>query len=199
MIWREKRLLLAILAVLLLANAVYFFTYRVRYQARLDGVEQDLAQKQQQLEQARLARLRAEKRYQSYRQIERDVQRVYDEHWSTERARLTALIAEVKRLSQASSLVPPSYGFDQDKAKVVSAGSRGRTREIGVTEVGIAFAVNGTYEQVRRLINLLELSRQFVIIDQIGLTAQDGQSLAVNLHVKTLFRDETPRVAGKRL
>ena len=199
MIWREKRLLLAVLGVLLAANAIYFFTYRVRYQARLDGVEQDLTQKEQQLEQAHLARLRAEKRYHSYRQIERDVERVFDDHWSTQKERLTALIGEVKRLAVASSLEPPSYTFQQDEARQISGASR-RQRAVGANEVGIAFAVDGTYEQIRRLINLLELSRQFVIIDQIGLSsAADGQTLSVNLHLKTLFRDEKPGVASQRL
>jgi hypothetical protein len=197
MIWREKRVLLGVLAVLLAANAIYFFTYRVRYQARLDGVEQDLEQKEQQLEQAHLARLRAEKRYQSYRQIERDVQRVFDEYWSTQPERLTKMIGEVKRLAVASSLVPPSYAFDQDDAKQLDPNRR--RRDIGAKEVGVAFAVNGTYEQVRRLINLLELSQQFVIIDQIALAAAEGETLAVNLHLKTLFRDEKTGVASKRL
>ena len=68
---------------------------------------------------------------------------------------------------------------------------------IGTTTVEIAFTVQGTYEQSRRLINLLELSDQFVIIDGIGLAsisttnAAPGadKTLTLNIRLKTLFRD----------
>jgi hypothetical protein len=64
----------------------------------------------------------------------------------------------------------------------------------------MSFTVAGTYQQIRRLINLLELSRQFVIIDQISLTAATDQMLTLNLHLKTIFRDEQQQnVATNRL
>jgi len=197
MIWREKRALLIILGVLLAANTVYFFTYRVRYQSRLEDREQDLAQKQAELDQAHLARVRAERTYQSYRQIERDVQQVFDEHWSTQSERFTQLIGEVKRLTEASNMVPASYGFNRFALAETESGKRKRA-SIGANEVGITFGVEGTYEQVRRLINLLELSRQFVIIDQISLAQREGQTLTLSLRLKTLFRDEKP-AAGNQL
>ena len=57
--------------------------------------------------------------------------------------------------------------------------------------VTINFAVQGNYQQVRRLINLLELSQQFVIIDQITLASSENDRLTLNLQLKTLFRDTT--------
>jgi len=196
MIWRERRVLLIILGLLLAANTFYFFTYRVRYQARLTDREADLTQKEAELEQAQLARLRAERTYQSYRQIEHDVKEVFDEHWSTQNERLTKLIGEVKRLTEASSMLPASVGYSNAAVAGVEVGKK--KRAIGANEVGITFGVQGTYEQVRRLINLLELSRQFVIIDQISLTQAEGQTLNLSLRLKTLFRDEKP-VAGATL
>lgn len=191
MIWRERRVLLAILGALLLANLVFFFTYRVRFQGRVDSINDDLAQVEAQYEQARAARQKAEASFQSYRKVERDVAQVFDEHWSTQTQRFTALVAEVKRLAMASSLAPPSYGFSRASAK-----SGQRRANVGAEEVGIAFQVVGTYQQIRRLINLLELSRQFVIIDQIALSAHQGQTLTLNLNLKTLFRDERNPGAG---
>jgi hypothetical protein len=198
MIWREKRVLLIILGLLLLANTLYFFTYRVRYQSRLQDREDELAQKQAELDSAHAARLRAERTYQSYKQIERDVQQVFNEHWSTQAQRFTALVGEVKRLTQASNMTPASYGFSRYEVKESDPARRRQRAAIGASEVGIEFGVEGTYEQVRRLINLLELSRQFVIIDQISLAAREGNTLTLTLRLKTLFRDETP-VAGNRL
>ena len=199
MIWREKRVLLIVLGILLAANAVFFLTYRVQYQSRLNDLDERQAQAENKLNQTRAARVRAEQQYRSYKQVEADVARIYNDHWGTQSERLTAMIAEVKRLTVASSLVPQAIGFSETNVEVKTASERRiRKAPIGASEVGIEFGVSGTYEQVRRLINLLELSRQFVIIDGIGLAAGEGQNLNFSIHVKTLFRDGEP-VANKRL
>ncbi|HEX8172007.1 MAG TPA: hypothetical protein VF824_15830 [Thermoanaerobaculia bacterium] len=198
MIWREKRILLLILGVLLAANTLFFFTYRVRYQSRLDELDERKAAAQAQLNEARAARLQAEATLQSYKRVESDVAEIYDHHWATRAERLTALIGEVKHLAVASNLEPPAYAFDQKAVEVQSVSGRGRQASVGANEVGIAFSVEGTYGNVRRLINLLELSRQFVIIDSIGLTAREGQNLSLTIHLKTLFRDAAAD-AGQQL
>ena len=196
MMWREKRVILIFLALLLAANAVFFFTYRVQYQSRLDELDARLETVNGELQQARATRLRSEATLAGYRRAEGDVNTVFNDYWSTQQRRLTALIIEVKRLAIASSLVPASYSFDQGAAK--SASERGsRALTVGATEVGVSFTVTGSYQQVRRLINLLELSRQFVIIDQLALTASEGDTLSMNLHLKTLFRDELSPDGGK--
>jgi hypothetical protein len=199
MIWREKRILLGILGVLLAANTMFFFTYRVQYQSRLDDLDARLEAAEQSLAQARQARLTTERQIQGYRKVEADIAEVFDQHWSTQPKRFTAVVGEVKRLAIASSLNPLSYTFDQSEAETRTAGTR-RIKNIGATEVGMSFTVQGTYEQIRRLINLLELSRQFVIIDQISLTAAQEQLLSLSLQLKTIFRDDQQaRVATNRL
>jgi Tfp pilus assembly protein PilO len=197
MIWREKRILLIILALILAANAIFFFTYRVRYQSRIDELDGRLAQVQGELDQARTARVQAEQTLQSYRKVENEVLAVFDEHWSTQSLRFTKLFGEVTRLATASGLTPAAYSFKLGDAKRVSTGSRRQT--LGATEVEISFGVQGTYEQIRRLINLLELSRQFVIIEGITLNSADAQVLSLDLQLKTIFRDEQPDAATKPL
>lgn len=194
MIWREKRNLLILLALILAANAMFFFTYRVRYQSRLTAMDTRLEEVEQELSQARAARVKAEQAFAGYRKVEGDVLEVFNEHWSTQEERFTQLVMEVKRLAEASSLVPAAYSFGRGTTKRVSTGS---SREaLGASEVSINFGVKGTYEQVRRLINLLELSRQFVIIEGIALSSGDGNQLDLALKLKTLFRDEQ-RGAGR--
>jgi Tfp pilus assembly protein PilO len=198
-IWQEKRTLLIILGVLLAANTMFFFTYRVQYQSRLDDLDARLEAAEKSLAQAQQARLTTERQIQGYRKVEADITEVFDTHWSTRQKRLTAMIAEVKRLAIASSLNPLSYSFEQSGADTRVRASR-RTEDIGANEVGMSFTVSGTYEQIRRLINLLELSRQFVIIDQVSLSAAQDQTLTLNLHLKTIFRDDRQaRVATNRL
>lgn len=192
MIWREKRTLLIVLGILLAANTVFFFTYRVQYQSRLDALDERMAMAESQLVRARRERADTERTLQSYRGVERDVKAVFEQHWSTREQRLTALIAEVKRLALASGMQPQAYAFRQTQASAAADRKR-RVERIGATEVGISFAVDGSYEQVRRLINLLELSNQFVIIDQITLVSREGDHLTLNLQLKTLFRGESAR------
>jgi hypothetical protein len=184
MIWREKQLLLVLLGILLLANLIFFFTYRVQYETRLKDFDTRLAESESKLEQARAARINAERQLAAYRKLQRDVQDVYDTRWSTQSARLAPLITEVKRLAVASQLVPESYNFGL-------LGSKGGT-DFGAQTLGITFSVRGTYQQVRRLLNLLELSQQFVIVDQVSLNSAAEGTLTLNLHVKTLFRNPGP-------
>jgi hypothetical protein len=197
MIWREKRTLLIILGLVLLANTMFFFTYRVQYQSRLDTLDTRLAQVENQLAQARTARIRAEETLQSFRKVETDVFAVFNEHWATQPERFTKLFAEVMRLATASSLVPTSYTFNRATNQRSSTG--GKRPSLGVNEVGISFGVEGTYAQARRLINLLELSQQFVIIESITLSASEEQRLSLNLQLRTIFRDEQSGVAQNRL
>lgn len=187
MIWKEKRILLIVLALLLAANAVFFFTYRVRYENRLHDLESRREDATRDLRAARSSREAAQQQLTAYGRIQQDVDQVYIERWSTQQRRLAAMIIEVKRLAAASDFEPRSYSFKRDDTK----GERKSMKESpGATAVNISFSVEGKYEQVRRLINLLELSQQFVIINQIALTSNSGSVLTMTLDIKTLFRDE---------
>jgi Tfp pilus assembly protein PilO len=190
MIWREQKLLLIGLGVLLAANLVFFFTYRVQYQERLSELDAKKAQAQTRLDQARAARVTAERQLAGYRKVQREVQDVYDNRWSTQTARLAAMITEIKRLTVASQLVPQTINFDHSPAGKGGA-------QFAAATVGMTFTVTGTYQQVRRLINLLELSQQFVIVDRVSLTSSNEGVLTLGLHVRTLFRDTSPPPPGR--
>lgn len=179
---REKQLLLIILGLVLAANTIFFFTYRVRYEQRLQDFQSRQEEAQQRLDQARFARQSAERQLAGYRKIENDVQDIYNVRWATQAQRLASLITEVKRLAVASQLVPKSYAFTQGEPKTK------RSKKVDATQVGISFMVEGNYQQVRQLINRLEGSPQFVILDQISLNSGNNQMLTLNLQVKTLFR-----------
>ncbi|HEX9161134.1 MAG TPA: hypothetical protein VF980_05440 [Thermoanaerobaculia bacterium] len=184
MIWREKKLLLIVLVVLLAANAIFFFTYRVQYENRLRDLDSQLGSLKGELTAAKHTRMLAEQQLASYRKVQKDVRQIYDTEWSTQNQRFTAFTSEVMKLAAASQLAPPrSYSFSRGSSKGPKQGSS------TATEVTIGFNVEGTYQQVRRLINLLELSDQFIIIDQIGLNSATGDKLSMTIRVKTLFRD----------
>ncbi|HVR41952.1 MAG TPA: hypothetical protein VMS56_00790 [Thermoanaerobaculia bacterium] len=180
MIWREKRWLLLGLGTLLVANLVFFVTYRVRFEERVQGQEARLDQTREALQQARAEREAAERDLATYRQIVGTVDRVYDEWWATPQERLTPLILEMRELARRSELRPRSIAYSTDDRGTGDTAS-----------LAISFGVSGSYEQVRRLINLIEVSNQFVIIEEIGLGESGGATgdLSLTLRLRTLFRD----------
>ncbi len=189
MIWREKRILLAVLGVLLIANTLFFFTYRVQYENRLQDLDTRLHSAEEQLQRAHNGHVSAEQQLAAYLKVQQDLQTLYNQRWATESQRLTALINEVKRLAVASQLVPRTYSFNKQEDTQAQ-----KTGRIGTDTVIISFTVQGNYQQIRRLVNLLELSNQFVIIDAITLAGSGGSdsTLTMNLRLTTLFR-EPPR------
>ena len=186
MIWREHRVLLIVLAVLLVANAIFFFTYRVQYEARLKALDVRLQQSEDNLQRAHNKRLQAEQAEASYRKVQTDLQMLYNSSWATEPERLTRLYAEVKRLAAASGIVmPKTFSFARTEDREMQ-----KTGGIGTVTVTISFTAQGTYQQLRRLINRLELSNQFVIIDAINLgSGSSPDNLTLNVRLKTLFRE----------
>ena len=186
MIWREHRVLLIVLAVLLVANAIFFFTYRVQYEARLKALDVRLQQSEDNLQRAHNKRLQAEQAEASYRKVQTDLQMLYNSSWATEPERLTRLYAEIKRLAAASGIVmPKTFSFARTEDKEMQ-----KTGGIGTVTVTISFTAQGTYQQLRRLINRLELSNQFVILDAINLgSGSSPDNLTLNVRLKTLFRE----------
>lgn len=195
MIWREKKIPLIVLAILLLANAVFFFTFRVDYQSRVRDLDERKQAAEQRLRQVREHRLASEQQYATYRKTQKDLQAIYNDRWATQPQRLTALINEVKRLATATDMVPPLYSFARSESETKNG--------IGTTTVSINFTVHGTYAQVRRLINLLELSDQFIIIEAVGLAGapagdKNATPLTMTLRLKTIFRQPPPTPGAAR-
>ncbi len=186
MIWREHRTLLIVLGALFVANAIFFFTYRVQYETRLQALDTRLKQTEDDLQRARNKRMAAEQQLASYNKAQADLENLYNRTWSTKAQRLTALINELKRMSVETQLDPNSISFSQAQDKDLQ-----KTGRPGMSTVTITFSVNGTYQQIRRLINRLELSNQFVIIDAIHLGGGGSahNNLTLDLRLKTIFRE----------
>ena len=149
MIWREKRILLIILGVLLAANTIFFFTYRVQYQSRLDALDERLAERGRAAARAgahRAAARRAAGRRATARIEQR---RAATSSTSTGRRRpqrLTLLIGEVKRLAVASNLdaEDATRSTQTEAVDSVAARAAGRgAQSLGATEVGIVVRRRG--------------------------------------------------------
>jgi hypothetical protein len=186
MIWREHRILLGVLAALLVANGIFFFTRRVQYEARLSAMDARLQQTEGDLLRARTKRIAAEQSVTNYKQVQTDLQTLYNSRWGTEAERFTRLYTEIKKLAANSQIGMPrsfSFGHTEDREMQKSGG-------VGTVTVTIVFNAQGTYQQLRRLINQLELSNQFVIIDALSIgSGSSPDNLTVSVRLKTLFRE----------
>jgi hypothetical protein len=58
--------------------------------------------------------------------------------------------------------------------------------------------VQGSYDRVRKLIHLLEMSDEFVVIESISLGSSSAESdLNLSIRLKTLFRGESLPAASR--
>lgn len=195
MIWREKRWLLISLGIFLLANLVFFLTYRVRFEQRVSATNERLDQATQGLQEARADRAAAEAELKTYRQVMTASEQVYRDWWGTSDERLGAILIEMRDLARKSELPPRSVSYgqaavDRPAGEGAPTAPSGNTALTGTSALTISFGVSGSYQQVRRLINLIELSDQFIVIDEIGLNeiGSSGQ-LNLTLQLRTLFAD----------
>ena len=64
--------------------------------------------------------------------------------------------------------------------------------DYGLTRRSIVFSANGSYQALRRLINFIELSDQFMILEEVRLSeiGQQGVDVRVDFKVSTLFTGE---------
>lgn len=151
-------------------------------------------------ETAQLQRLSAERRA-TERLVERiegnreEISALYSERLSTESQRLTQVIREVQRISRDAGLVPTQVTYGEETFE-----------EYGLTRFSFVFSVDGTYADLRKLINALELSEFFVTLEEVALAEAgggagrgsgsqgQGQRLRINLRLSTLFaRPEAAR------
>jgi hypothetical protein len=102
----------------------------------------------------------------------------YRDWLATEPERLTRVIAEVKTLAGRAGVETSNFGYPEEVLA-----------DYGLARRSIVFSVSGTYQSLRQLINLLELSDQFVILDEIRLSDQGrgGSGVRVDLKLSTFF------------
>lgn len=176
--WREKVWWWAPALVFFGINLGLLSAYRLVYQGRVVVLEERIESREREL--AQLIRRSTEERrlLETVSENRVRLQRFYESGLSRESERLTAIIAEVKDLASRVGLRPTSFTYPEEAI-----------RDFGLVRRSIAFAVEGTYGQLRQFINLLELSDSFLILEEVGLSdsGSSGQRLRINLRVSTLF------------
>lgn len=184
-IWRRRvRWWLPALAFLLL-NIGALATFRLVYAGRVEAEQARFERASDALRRVRSNRRELEQWAERARAASGKLDTFFGSRLGTEAQRLTATLAEVKRLARSAGLDPTSISYDGEEVE-----------DLGVVRRSIRFTVEGGYVELRRLINLLELTDTFITLEQISLTenAKAGAKLRINLTLASLFVVPSPSV-----
>jgi len=117
------------------------------------------------------------------------LQQVYEQIFGKLDERLTAVMRAVGSAARDAGMLPKSFGYSVNEDK-----NNGSTRFI------VSFSVEGSYDQVRRLLSSLQNSPQFLIIDSISFKGENdarSRNLAIRLTVSTFLSHTDPSALNK--
>ena len=174
--WRSRWWWWALPLLFCILNGIFLWLHRTASSSGFRQIQDELAREQVDLEDLGEVRDRLAGMLETAERNRAGVTNLYDDRLATEEARLTSLILEVKRLTRKAGLEPPNLAYGEVKIE-----------EFGLVRKSIVFGVGGTYAQIRQLVNLLELSDLFLILDEIRLREADGSRLSIDLRISTLF------------
>jgi Tfp pilus assembly protein PilO len=181
-IWRLRLWVWVPALVFFLANASAYVVYRFGFANRVESLEADLEKKQQELAPLAAKRDRFERLIKRSQLNDIEIHRLYDERFSTRSQRLTRVTAEVKKLARSAGLNPLSITYPQEEIEAY-----------GLVKRSFSFAVDGTYLELRKFMNLLELSESFLTLEEVTLAGDEGEQgpeLRIRLLISTLFARE---------
>lgn len=181
-IWRLRLWIWLPALLFFLANATAYVVYRFGFADRVESLEESLASTQKKLAPEAAKRARLERLIERSRRNDVEIARLYDERFATRSERLTRVTAEVKKLAQTAGLNPLLMNYGDEAID-----------DYGLVSRSFSFAVDGTYLELRKFINLLELSDSFLTLEEVtlaGATDQQGPELHIRLTLSTLFARE---------
>ena len=180
-IWRQRLWVWVPALVFFLANAGAFAVYKLGYAGRVESLQETLDDQQRQLQQSAAQQRSTQAMLDRVRINEQQVEHLYAERLSTRSRRLTGITSEVKELAQKSGLVPRAFTYPEVDIE-----------EFGLVKRSFVFSVEGTYVELRKFINLLEVSPSFLSLDEVSLVGSNqGAELRIDLSLSTLFAKES--------
>jgi Tfp pilus assembly protein PilO len=160
-IWRQRLWVWATALAFVALNGIGLLVYLFAYSDRVKTLEVNLRDQGKQLADVHAARQHSEDLLRQVRVNRERIVQLYDDHFSTRRRRLTGVTAEVKDLAKRAGLVPRSITYPEEQIQ-----------QYGLVKRSFIFSVEGTYTDLRKFINLLELSDSFLTLEDISLAEE---------------------------
>jgi len=189
-IWRQRLWVWVPALLFFLANAGAFAVYKLGYAGRIESLDDRLKELAQQHKELTDKSQQAATMIALVRTNEAQVEQLYVERLSTRSQRLTSVTAEVKKLAREAGLVPKSISYPEEEIQ-----------EYNLIKRSFVFSVEGTYDELRKFIALLETSHSFLTLEEamVGNLAEgqgqgqgqgQGRELRIDLTLSTLFAND---------
>jgi Tfp pilus assembly protein PilO len=184
-IWRQRLWVWLPALILFLVNAGAFTVYRLGYAGNVQSLAREIEGERTELKKLAADRVALEQLIARADANRRQVAGLYD-RFATRRQRLTEVTAEVQGLARKAGLDPRSISYPEQEIE-----------DYGLVKRSFVFSVEGSYLDLRKFLNLLELSDSFLTLEDATLSeTSKGPELRINLTLSTLFTKERPRVPG---
>jgi hypothetical protein len=157
-IWQQRLAVWVPALGFLVINCIGLLVYEVGYANRVRTLQLDLGEQGKQLGAANAERQQREDLLRQAHDNRERILLLYNEHFSTRRRRLTGVTAEVQDLARRAGLVPRSISYPEEQIQ-----------QYGLIKRSFVFSVDGTYADLRKFINLLEVSDSFLALEDIAL------------------------------
>ena len=179
--WRRYPRLWVPAAVFLLVNVAFLAGYRLVLADDAELGRGILERRESELARVRELREGLDRAWEETQSTQVDLDSFYTQRLATEEQMLTAVIANVKDLAARAGLVPAAIGYDKETIE-----------RQDLVQRNLDFRVEGSYDQLRQLINFLELSDSFLVLEEVrlGTAGDDSGRLGIDLRISALFADE---------
>lgn len=176
--WRGNLRLWLPSAVFLALTGGLLALFALRFADEVELARARTERMTRQLESVRASRLQAEGAVERIRASEAGLADFYGKRLSSESQALTKIIAEIKDLAERAGIPPEALTYERETLE-----------RQDLSRHTIRFSVNGSYTQLRQLINFFELSEAFLVLEEVSLSGNDveGSPLRINLTLSTLF------------
>jgi len=178
--WRRHSRLWVPAAAFLLVNLGFLAGYRLALAEEAELGRSLLDRRETELARMRDLRGELEALWQRAKITEEGLASFYAERLATEERMLTTVIAKVKGLAGQAGLKPAVISYEKDAIE-----------RQNLVQRTLVFGVEGTYKQLRQLINFLELSESFLILEEVALRSAEGAGgrLGIDLRISVLFAE----------
>lgn len=175
--------------VFLLANLTAFLIYQAIFADEAAVVQSRLSDAQAQLEELEEQRDLLEGYLRRVEGTRQGLTQIYSAQLAPEEDRLTAILREVRHLARQANLEPQSTTYPKEELE-----------DYGLARRSFVFTVQGTYFDLRKLINSLELSEYFLTLEDVALSevggGRAGGQLTISLRLSTLFAEPGSTLPG---
>jgi len=185
-LWRQRAWVWVPALVFFLANLTAWSVYQLGYAANLKSLEGELTSQKHELATLKGRQAEADSLLRRADLNRQRVAALYEESFSTRKRRLTEVTAELIDLARRAGMTPTSLSYPEQEIQ-----------DYGLIKRSFVFTVNGTYLELRKFIDLLELSDSFLTLENVQLSQDPkGSELRISLRLSTLFAKEGGPPAG---